>query len=70
MMAYYISNEESNLGISHVKKRLGDFKGVEGKTYHVRKKQEVPEGLFHVPIYIYEDGKLKPTKRTSVYGLL
>ena len=33
---YYISNFESNCALSMVKKRLGDFKGVEGERYHVR----------------------------------
>ena len=66
---YYISDEQSNLGLSHIKKRLRDFKGIEGQRYHVRTKTGRPDGLLHVPIYIYQDGKMKRTKETSVLGL-
>ena len=67
---YYISNQDSNLGLSQMKKRLADFKGIEGEKYHVRKKPGRPEGIYHVPIYIYQDGKLRRTGELSVYGLI
>ena len=66
---YYISNIESSLQISTVKKRLKDFWGVEGKEYHVRKKRNIGEDLTHIRIYIYQDGKLRPTKIWSVFNL-
>lgn len=66
---YYISNIESSLQISTVKKRLKDFWGVEGKEYHVRKKRDIGEDLTHIRIYIYKDGKLRPTKIWSVFNL-
>lgn len=66
---YYISNIESSLQISTVKKRLKDFWGVEGREYHVRKKRNIGENLTHIRIYIYQDGKLRPTKIWSVFNL-
>ena len=42
---YYISDKESCLQISAIKKRLKDFWGVEGKEYHVRKKRDIGEDL-------------------------
>ena len=65
---YYISREDSSLQVSAVKKRLKDFSGQEGEFYHVRKKRSTG-GLMSVPVYVYQDGKLKPTKRWSVFGL-
>jgi len=66
---YYISDKESCLQISAIKKRLKDFWGVEGKEYHVRKKRDIGENLTHIRIYIYQDGKLRPTKSWSVFNL-
>ena len=69
---YYISDEQSNLGLSHIKKRLRDFKGIEGETYIVRHGRSVDRFgaknlLFSLPQYIFKDGKLRKTGNYSVY---
>jgi hypothetical protein len=42
---YYISNFESNCALSIVKKRLRDFKGIEGERYHVRTSKGLPRAV-------------------------
>ena len=56
---YYISALENNCALSVVKKRLGDFKGTEGEQYHVRTSRGLPEGGSFVPIYIFQNNKLR-----------
>ena len=46
------------------KKRLGDFKGVEGERYHVPKRKSV-EMFDFIPVYQVIGGKLKPTNQMS-----
>ena len=55
---YYISRIENNCSLSVRKKRLGDFKGVEGERYHVRKRKSV-EMFDFVLVYKVVDGELK-----------
>ena len=68
---YYISNFESNCALSMVKKRLRDFKGIEGERYHVRTSKGLPNGHVSVPVYIFENGKLRrcPNRSWSVFCL-
>ena len=68
---YYISNIENNCALSIVKKRLGDFKGSEGAQYHVRTSRGLPEGHTAVPIYIFENGKLRrcPDRSWSIFNI-
>ena len=68
---YYISEFENNCVLSLKKKRLGDFKGVEGERYHVRTARGLPEGDTFVPIYIFKNGKLRrcPNRSWSVFCL-
>tara|TARA_B100000497_G_C7627118_1_gene376853 strand:- start:5 stop:205 length:201 start_codon:yes stop_codon:yes gene_type:complete len=61
---YYISNFANDCAISVRKKRLGDFKGVEGERYHVRKRKSV-EMFDFIPVYQVIGGKLKPTNQMS-----
>ena len=65
---YYISLKASGPSLSAKKKRLSDFKGIEGELYDVRKTATVDPDLFSLPIYIYKNGKLRPTGNYSVYG--
>lgn len=68
---YYISNLENNCALSVCKKRLGDFKGTEGEQYHVRTSRGLGEGNTFVPIYVFENGKLRrcPNRSWSVFNL-
>lgn len=68
---YYISALENNCALSVVKKRLGDFKGTEGEQYHVRTSRGLGEGNIFVPIYIFENSKLRrcPNRSWSVFNL-
>tara|TARA_R110001592_G_scaffold332842_3_gene616445 strand:+ start:3743 stop:3967 length:225 start_codon:yes stop_codon:yes gene_type:complete len=68
---YYISEFESNCVLSLKKKRLGDFKGVEGERYHVRKRRGLEEGHVSVPVYIFENGKLRrcPNRSWTLFNL-
>lgn len=65
---YYISRIENNCSLSVRKKRLGDFKGVEGERYHVRKRKSV-EMFDFVLVYKVIDGKLKRTNELSTLWL-
>ena len=65
---YYISRFENDCAISVRKKRLGDFKGVEGGRYHVRKRKSV-EMFDFVLVYKVIDGKLKRTNELSTLWL-
>jgi len=65
---YYISRFENNCSLSVRKKRLGDFKGVEGERYHVRKRKSV-EMFDFVLVYKVIDGKLKRTNELSTLWL-
>ena len=68
---YYISEFENNCFLSLNKKRLGDFKGEEGARYHVRKRRGLEEGHVSVPVYIFENGKLRrcPNRSWTLFNL-
>jgi hypothetical protein len=67
---YYISPAETNPSISRIVKRLKDFKGEEGKDYHVRKKAKI-DYLDAIPHYTVKAGKLTrcPQKTYSIFRL-
>jgi len=68
---YYISEFENNCFLSLKKKRLSDFKGEEGARYHVRKRRGLEEGPVSVPVYIFENGKLRrcPNRSWTLFNL-
>jgi hypothetical protein len=68
---YYISEFENNCVLSLKKKRLGDFKGEEGARYHVRTSKGLPDGHVSVPVYIFENGKLRrcPNRSWTLFNL-
>ena len=61
---YWISKKDQGLGIALGKKRLRDFKPVEGRAYYVRTRREVDPFDF-VPIYVGKNGKLVKTNMAS-----
>ena len=66
---YWISEKkhgvsEHSLHIAVGKKRLRDFKPVEGRAYYVRTRREVDPCDF-VPIYVGKNGKLVKTNMAS-----
>jgi hypothetical protein len=67
---YYISALENNCALSVVKKRLGDFKGLKASNITLEPRG-LPEGDTFVPIYIFENGKLRrcPNRSWSVFCL-
>ena len=65
---YYISRVENNCTLSVRKKRLGDFKGIEGARYHVRKCKRV-EMFDFIPVYEVVGNKLKRTNELSTLWL-
>jgi hypothetical protein len=65
---YYISLKASGPSLSAKKKRLSDFKGEEGELYNVRKTAAFDPKLWSLPIYIFKNGRLRPTGNYSVYS--
>jgi len=65
---YYISTFDSQLQLSAVKKRLADFKGIEGAKYHVRTTRQT-DGLRTLPVYQFTEGRLVKTREWSVFNL-
>jgi len=65
---YYISQYSNELQLSAMKKRLSDFRGIEGQKYHVRTTKEVGS-LGMVPVYQYTGGRLVKTSASSVFNV-
>tara|TARA_B100000405_G_scaffold300626_1_gene260601 strand:+ start:1124 stop:1339 length:216 start_codon:yes stop_codon:yes gene_type:complete len=65
---YYISNISNDLQLSAMKKRLRDFRGIEGQKYHVRTTKEVGS-IGMVPIYQFKGGRLVKTGASSVFNV-
>ena len=69
-MPYWISSKRYGPQLSAKKKRLSDFTGNEGELYIVRKTATVDPQLFSLPIYVYKNGRLRPTGNYSVFGTM
>ena len=65
---YYISQISNDLQLAAMKKRLSDFRGIEGQKYHVRTAKEVGS-LGMVPVYEYKSGRLVKTNDSSVFNV-
>ncbi len=65
---YYISQISNDLQLAAMKKRLSDFRGIEGQKYHVRTAKEVGS-LGMVPVYEYKSGRLVKTNASSVFNV-
>ena len=65
---YYISQISNDLQLAAMKKRLSDFRGIEGQKYHVRTTAEVGS-LGMVPVYEYTGGRLVKTNASSVFNV-
>ncbi len=52
-----------------MKKRLRDFRGIEGEKYHVRTTKQI-DSFGMVPVYQYTGGRLVKTSDSSAYWCL
>jgi hypothetical protein len=68
---YYITKNGSNMSLSHMVKRLKDFRAIAGQEYLVRKHKKISIQDSAIPVYVgLEGGKLLKTSKKIVLPLL